>query len=423
MGVGGVPRRAPQAKLGIFAMHGFDLGDVDDKLPAFVLVKEVDLPALLTGPTEEIQLHMDLRAEHVRAIPLWLTEGQKKADSLASHDAAVVDLLGVWNFKGKNPFGGVTVLADLDYIAFNAGREVRIVYDSDVMVNPRVRSALERLTELLRRRGSVVRAVYLPHVHDAKTGVDDFLTDHTLQDLEALIEAPRTQIKPTPALVELLDDSPLMLRRPLALIAGRAYAAIWPWVKVTVTEVTNKAGEVIKLQVPEVTQEQRLALVRDDGVIFGTQMDQPFEALGFEVKLPEIPATTKLWQTRSVKAYRQKERPEPKAVFLNVKKVVDGFLDFNRSLASQDTMCEMVACYILATWFLDAFPVIGYLWPNGTKGSGKTKLLTVIAELAYLGQMLQAGGTLWICSHDTGHMWEASSPHLSQRLYVKENQS
>jgi hypothetical protein len=29
----------------------------------------------------------------------------------------------------------------------------------------------------------------------------------------------------------------------------------------------------------------------------------------------------------------------------------------------------------------------------------------------------------WICSHDTGHMWEASSPHLSQRLYVKENQS
>ena len=38
--------------------------------------------------------------------------------------------------------------------------------------------------------------------------------------------------------------------------------------------------------------------------------------------------------------------------------------------------------------------MIGYLWPNGTKGSGKTKLLTVIAELAYLGQMLQAGGTL-----------------------------
>jgi hypothetical protein len=328
------------------------------------------------------------------AIPLWITEGQRKEDSLASRDAAVMGVLGVWSFKGKNPFGGVTVLADLDYIAFNAGREVRIVYDNDVMVNLKVRAALERLTEHLQRRGSHVRAVYLPHVDGVKVGVDDYLCQHTLQDLEALIEVPRTQSKATPATVELLDDSPLTMRRPLALMDGHAYAAMWPWVRITRTEVTTKAGEVVKLQVPEVSEEQRLALVREDGVIFGEQMDKPFAALGFEVTLPEIPATTKLWQTRSVKAYRQGERPEPKAVFLNTKTVIDRFLDFHRSLTTQDTMCEMVACYILATWFLDAFPVIGYLWPNGTKGSGKTKLLTVIAELAYLGQMLQAGGTL-----------------------------
>ena len=134
------------------------------------------------------------------ARPLWITEGQKKADSLASHGAAVVDVLGVYGFKGKNPFGGVTVLADLDYIAFNAGREVRIVYDSDVMVNPKVRAALERLTEIVQRRGSVVRAVYLPHVHGAKVGVDDFLAaGHTLQDLEALIEAPTAPDESHPA--------------------------------------------------------------------------------------------------------------------------------------------------------------------------------------------------------------------------------
>jgi hypothetical protein len=33
------------------------------------------------------------------------------------------------------------------------------------------------------------------------------------------------------------------------------------------------------------------------------------------------------------------------------------------------------------------------------------------------------GKALWICSHDTGHMWEAISPRLCQGLYVKENQS
>ena len=30
--------------------------------------------------------------------PLWVTEGQKKADALASHGAVALGLLGVWNF-------------------------------------------------------------------------------------------------------------------------------------------------------------------------------------------------------------------------------------------------------------------------------------------------------------------------------------
>jgi hypothetical protein len=80
-------------------------------------------------------------------------------------------------------------------------------------------------------------------------------------------------------------------------------------------------------------------------------------------------------------------------VFRQVVAVVDRFIDFNRSLGSQQTMCELVACYIFATWFLDAFTVIGYLWPNGGRGSGKTQLLTVVAELAYLGHVILAGGS------------------------------
>src|SRR5262244_860419 len=75
-------------------------------------------------------------------IPLWITEGQKKADALASHGLCAIALLGVWNFKGKNPLGGVTFLADWDYIALK-GREVRIVYDSDLWTKPLVRKALE----------------------------------------------------------------------------------------------------------------------------------------------------------------------------------------------------------------------------------------------------------------------------------------
>ena len=56
-------------------------------------------------------------------------------------------------------------------------------------------------------------------------------------------------------------------------------------------------------------------------------------------------------------------------------------------------MAEMVACYTLATWFLPAFNVIGYLWPSGERGSGKTVLLYTVAEMAYLGHVILAGGS------------------------------
>src|SRR5882672_6586318 len=105
-------------------------------------------------------------------MPLWVTEGQKKADALASRGAVVLDLLGIWNFKGKNDFGGTTILVDLDHVAWN-GREVRLVFDSDTAVWPQMRRALERLSEILRRKQAVVRVVALPGERDHKVGVDD----------------------------------------------------------------------------------------------------------------------------------------------------------------------------------------------------------------------------------------------------------
>jgi hypothetical protein len=86
-------------------------------------------------------------------------------------------------------------------------------------------------------------------------------------------------------------------------------------------------------------------------------------------------------------------------VYQHVHGVIDRFLDFDRSLAEQSMMCDLVTCYVMATWFLDAFTVVGYLWPNGESGSGKTKLLTLVGELGYLGQLILAGGS-YACLRD-----------------------
>lgn len=325
------------------------------------------------------------------SIPLWITEGQKKADALASHGLTAAAMLSVWTFKGRNEYGGVVFLADFDYIALN-GRNVRIVFDSDVMFKPSVRQALDRITAHLQRKGAHVTAVYLPGGRDRKVGVDDYLLSHTVADLEALIDAPRPQPQPAPPTLELLDSPPLTIRRPLSLVEGRAYAAIWPHVRVTVRESVDKSGQLIKHDPPIVRDEQRLMIVRDDGAIFGDS-SVPLSRLGFVVHLNEVPPAEKLWSTPGVKRFNSRERPDPADMFRHIVDVVDCFIDFDRSTASQAEMCEFIACYILSTWFLDAFNVAGFLWPNGERGSGKTQLLTLIAALGYLGQVILAGGS------------------------------
>src|SRR5439155_3639424 len=58
-----------------------------------------------------------------------------------------------------------------------------------------------------------------------------------------------------------------------------------------------------------------------------------------------------------------------------------------------ETMCEFIACYVLSTYFLDGFNVVGYLWPNGEPGAGKTTLLLVVTQTAYLGQLILSGSS------------------------------
>ena len=115
------------------------------------------------------------------AVDVWITEGIKKGDALASAGLCAVALPGgVWGFLGRNEKNASTVIADLDYIAWKdktsgARRNVWIVFDSDVIGKDGVRKALQRLTTLLRNKGAQVYPVYLPGKSDgSKQGVDDF---------------------------------------------------------------------------------------------------------------------------------------------------------------------------------------------------------------------------------------------------------
>lgn len=196
---------------------------------------------------------------------------------------------------------------------------------------------------------------------------------------------------------EIVDDIPDIIRRPLCIIKDIAYGATWLWIKTTVHETVQKNGSIEKHDPPLIREEQVLAIIRgSDAALFSDAAvpdAQPISKLGLSVILPEIPSADRIWSGAGVKRYLSGDRPKPDEVFGRLVDVVDRFMDFSRSLSNQQRMCELVACSVLATYLLDAFNVIGYQWPNGEKGTAKTKFLLVFCELAYLGLVVLAGGS------------------------------
>lgn len=129
------------------------------------------------------------------AKPLFITEGIKKADSAVSKGLCCIGLLGVWNWRGTNELGGKTTLVEFEMIALE-GRQIYIVFDSDVVTKPAVHSALVRLKAFLEHRKATVAVVYLPSGPDgSKVGLDDFFAGGKTVD-DVLIHA-RPDVRPT----------------------------------------------------------------------------------------------------------------------------------------------------------------------------------------------------------------------------------
>jgi hypothetical protein len=119
---------------------------------------------------------------------IFFVEGEKKADSLASRGQCAISLPGVTGYKNRNQYGGVTLTADLDYIALKPGRPTFIVFDSDVASNPDVSKAESVLAQHLKRKGGDVHIIRLPSADGKKVGVDDwFASGHDLQELLELV--------------------------------------------------------------------------------------------------------------------------------------------------------------------------------------------------------------------------------------------
>jgi hypothetical protein len=142
-------------------------------------------------------------------IPLVLIEGPVKVDSCYEHiptGYCFVGLTGTWNTKDRRDDQGVwneendtRTLPELKAIPMR-GRQVIILFDSDIDDNISVDEAAGDIGNWTRQRGARPYRCTLPSEPDGrKNGADDFLVRHGAAALEEQLEAAEIEGWPLPS--------------------------------------------------------------------------------------------------------------------------------------------------------------------------------------------------------------------------------
>lgn len=128
-----------------------------------------------------------------------ITEGEKKACKATQEGFPCLGLVGVYGWKhGK---GVDRLIPDLEAVKWQ-GRQVLIVYDSDLGDKPEIMEAESRLAQQLINRGAKVRVARLPDLPDgSRCGLDDFLVHHDHVALRKILDKAEE-----PAAVKDVDD-------------------------------------------------------------------------------------------------------------------------------------------------------------------------------------------------------------------------
>ena len=268
----------------------------------------------------------------------------------------------------------------------------------------KVRSEIDRLTgELLRsvegsRNDNLNKAAYAIGALVGGGDLDEDEAYDLLADAARTLKLPRHEAYDTiwsglnagrkkPKSVggetyEFLDFEPRVLERPLQFIDGEVFAATWVPVGTADGDPTKQVNELVLI---------------DANHGFYSCKDLPgsksLDDLNIRVSLPTELDSSKRLSRQGFQDYLSGYRPDPKAVFEDLLSCIDAFVSFESFAESEATYLKLVACWTLGTYFMEAFTTVGYLWPNGERGSGKTQLLNTVSTLAYLGMTVTSGST------------------------------
>jgi hypothetical protein len=195
----------------------------------------------------------------------------------------------------------------------------------------------------------------------------------------------------------ILEVTPDKLRRPLSIVNDVGHAAAWlPVETIREVELDPKSGKMIKLDSPVTEISNELVIVREDGRVYSDVRLPNSESMseaGFEIEIKEKPISDSLWSGEGVNRFLRGEQTETADLFEQIVECVSTFIDFDHSMANQRNMCEMAACYVMTTYCLEGLNIVGYLWPNGERGAGKSHFLYTLSGMTFLGRVTLAGSS------------------------------
>ena len=84
------------------------------------------------------------------------------------------------------------------------------------------------------------------------------------------------------------------------------------------------------------------------------------------------------WEYADIRAYLQGDSPDPIEAYLETERLLDKYIDFRDEGTS-----DVLALWIAGTYLYPVFEAYPYVALQGPKGSGKTKVLDVMAKLAF----------------------------------------
>ena len=141
--------------------------------------------------------------------PLFLTEGEKKAVKATKSGIPTIGLPGIWNWlasKDERREAGSEHKIHEDLTPYlSGGRDVYLIYDSDSRDGRRkagqfTRNAIYLAAELDKSGCRLFRVDVPQESEDEKTGLDDYLLDHTAEMFLAHVNETRELIDPQLAL-------------------------------------------------------------------------------------------------------------------------------------------------------------------------------------------------------------------------------